>query len=184
MVWFRVCDTMYAHPKTFAAGNEALGLWVRAGSWAGQQLSNGAVPKAIVEMCGTAEQAKLLVSAGLWVPTKTGYVFHDWEDNQRSREQVEAARKADRERQARRRHGVTPDVSHGGSNGVVHSVTHGAGHAGIPVRTGSSSRSKDPYRDSGVSHGVTPTPPKIADLCDHGRDGTTCPYCRRRQESR
>lgn len=33
MSWFKVDDHLAFHRKTLAAGNEAMGLWVRAGSW-------------------------------------------------------------------------------------------------------------------------------------------------------
>jgi hypothetical protein len=44
MSWFRVDDTLAAHPKTRRAGLAAMGLWTVAGSWSSQQLTEGFVP--------------------------------------------------------------------------------------------------------------------------------------------
>lgn len=37
MPWFRVDDSLDTHPKAIAAGNEAMGLWVRCGAYAARQ---------------------------------------------------------------------------------------------------------------------------------------------------
>lgn len=79
MVWFKVDDGLAFHKKAVAAGNAALGLWVRAGAWCGQQLSDGHVPADIVKIIGTTAQADRLVKAGLWVEGDNEYIFHDWQ---------------------------------------------------------------------------------------------------------
>lgn len=103
MPWFRVDDTLATHHKVMAAGNAAMGLWVRAGSWAMQQLSDGFVPDHVVTTLGTRPQAQKLVAVGLWDRLPTGYAFHEWEGRQPSRAQVEADRAAAAERQRRAR---------------------------------------------------------------------------------
>jgi hypothetical protein len=107
MTWFKVDDGFSHHAKAVAAGNPALGLWVRAGAWSSQQLTDGFVPTAMARDLGTPAQARNLVAAGLWIEKDTGYVFHDWKDRNPSRIQVEAERHYWRERQrrARRRRG-------------------------------------------------------------------------------
>lgn len=101
--WFKVDDTLALHTKTAAAGNAAMGLWVRAGSWSMQQLTDGFIPRHIVGVLGTAAQANKLVEVGLWERLPSGYAFHEWDNRQPSRVQVEADRQAATERQRRAR---------------------------------------------------------------------------------
>ena len=101
MTWFKVDDNLAHHPKVIAAGNAALGLWVRAGSWAAQQLTDGFVPDTVLPALGTKKQADQLVAAGLWSRVLGGYVFHEWTERQPTRDEVETRRKRDRERIAR-----------------------------------------------------------------------------------
>lgn len=98
MTWFRVDDNLTFHPKAVAAGNTALGLWVRAGSWSAFQLTDGRVPEDIALSIGTRVQADRLVKAGLWVPNGSGWMFHEWEERQPTKADVLARRKAGAER--------------------------------------------------------------------------------------
>ncbi|QIS16602.1 hypothetical protein [Nocardia arthritidis] len=93
MPWFQVDDQLGFHPKTVAAGNAAMGLWVRAGSWSMQQLTEGFVPTAIVRGLGTAAQAKKLVEVGLWAAAEGGYQFHGWAERQLSKNEIEDRRR-------------------------------------------------------------------------------------------
>ena len=94
MPWFMVDDDMTFHPKTLAAGNEAMGMWVRAGSWCQKQLNGGLVPPEMVAALGNEDLANRLVSAGLWTKSKAGFRFHQWSERQMSREEIENRRKA------------------------------------------------------------------------------------------
>lgn len=122
MPWFYVDDQLCTHPKAMQAGNAALGLWVRSGSWSMQQLTDGEIPTQMVRMLGTTAQAKSLVSAGLWTPEGAGYQFHEWQEWQETSEKVKARREANRQRVKRWRSGV----SNGVGNGVTNSVGNGA----------------------------------------------------------
>lgn len=101
MTWFRVDDTLAFHRKTVAAGNAAMGLWVRAGSWCAQQLTDGFVPTEIATTLGTAPQITRLVRARLWAEVEGGYTFHQWgeEGRQPTRDEVETRRERQRDRQ-------------------------------------------------------------------------------------
>ena len=99
MPWFRVDDTFSHHAKVMAAGNAAIGLWVRAGAWSMQQLTDGYIPLHVAAMLGTRSEARRLVQAGLWAEKDDGYVFHEWEQRQPSRAQLHADREAAAERQ-------------------------------------------------------------------------------------
>ncbi|MFD2081560.1 hypothetical protein SAMN05421678_106260 [Actinopolymorpha cephalotaxi] len=104
MPWFRVCDTFAFNDKTVAAGNAAIGLWVRAGSWSAQNLTDGLVPKHMVTaLGGTTAQARKLVDVGLWETTDDGYRFIDWDDAQPTRQEVQQDRAAARDRMRRTR---------------------------------------------------------------------------------
>lgn len=66
MPWFVVDDNAHSHPKMIAAGNAALGLWLRCGAYAAQHLTDGVVPGVIAKMYGSKPQIAKLVAAGLW----------------------------------------------------------------------------------------------------------------------
>ena len=108
MPYFKVEDTLAFHPKVLRAGNAAMGLWVRAGAYCTQQLTDGHVPDdMIATLGGTERDAKALVAAGLWEKARDGYQFHEWAESGRNwtRAMVEQRRKSDRRRQQRRRQG-------------------------------------------------------------------------------
>lgn len=103
MTWFKVDDTLAFHPKVMQAGNPAMGLWVRAGSWASQQLTDGYVPDDVARTLGSRAEIGRLVDSGLWLPGVTGgFQFHQWNEGGRQpkRNDVEARREADRQRKA------------------------------------------------------------------------------------
>lgn len=108
MTWFKVDDNLATHSKVLIAGNEALGLWVRCGSWSAQQLTDGFVPGTIVQLFGSLELASRLVTSGLWVEAGDGFIFKDWQDFQPTRTQVLAEREAARERQRKAREKRSP----------------------------------------------------------------------------
>lgn len=98
MPWFKVDDGLAFHPKAVMAGNPAMGLWVRAGSWVAQQLTDGYVPGDIVRSLGTTGQAEKLVTAGLWLPCGSGYEFHQWSERQPLKGDVDKQRQVNAER--------------------------------------------------------------------------------------
>ena len=104
MPWFRVDDDLALHPKVIAAGNAAMGLWVRAGAYAAQYLTEGFVPRTLLATLGGRQKdAQALVSAGLWEVVDGGWRFHQWEERQPTRTQVETDRAAAAERQRKAR---------------------------------------------------------------------------------
>lgn len=109
MPWFKVDDNLGFHHKVIAAGNPAMGLWVRAGAICAQQLMDGFVPDHMATTLGTRGQAQRLVAAGLWEAVQGGYRFHEWADRQPSKVSVEAERASAanrmRERRAQRKTG-------------------------------------------------------------------------------
>jgi hypothetical protein len=102
MTWFKVDDHLAFHSKVVEAGNAAMGLWVRAGSWSAAHLTDGFVPNRIVIILaeGDGAQADALVAANLWLPADGGYQFHDWVDQQPSSHDVKERRRREADRKA------------------------------------------------------------------------------------
>lgn len=109
MSYFPVDDGFTFHPKALAAGNEACGMWVRAGSWCKAYTTGGHIPRDVARTLGSKRTADRLVAAGLWVETPEGYAFHDWADQAGNdeagieKERRERERERNRERQRRHR---------------------------------------------------------------------------------
>lgn len=114
MPWFVVDDSAHSHPKLINAGNAAIGLWMRCGSYAAQHLTDGIVPSAVAAMYGTRPQAEKLVRLGLWHraghgcgrcihPVPGDYVMHDYHRYNPTRRQVleRRARAAEKKRKQR-----------------------------------------------------------------------------------
>lgn len=121
MPWFKVDDTLASHPKARIAGLAAMGLWTVAGAWSSQHLTEGFVPDWYVKSWPNgSKRAADLVKSGLWHDAENGWVFHQWDERQPSKEQVEAERAATRERQKRFRESRrNAPVSNGVDNGVT-----------------------------------------------------------------
>jgi hypothetical protein len=99
MAWFKVDDGFWSHPKTLSLTAPALALWVRAGSWSCQQLTDGFIPVPALPMLGGVRRnADELVQVGYWDRADGGWVFHDWEDYQEASEVVKKRRRDARER--------------------------------------------------------------------------------------
>lgn len=109
MTWFKVDDQFSEHKKVRRLGKDklaAIGLWTLCGNWSAATLSDGFVPGEIVQRYDPEEKlAESLVRVGLWehaeLDDEAGYQFHDWDDHQPSKADVEARRKADADRRAR-----------------------------------------------------------------------------------
>ena len=107
MVWFPVDDAFHSHPKARKAGDEALGMWARAGSYCMAYLTDGFVPDWwIKEQPNGPAKAERLVDARLWRRAKRGgeqgCQFHDWKP-WCTKEHVESARENARQRKAKSR---------------------------------------------------------------------------------
>lgn len=101
MPWGKIDDTLDFHPKVMDAGNEAMGLWVRALAYSCRLLTDGFIKDSAVGALQGAEIAQQLVDAGLWIRVDGGYQFKDWDhyqpsaaDTKEQRAKVTAARSA------------------------------------------------------------------------------------------
>ncbi|MCZ1006370.1 hypothetical protein [Streptomyces lydicus] len=127
MSWFKIDDGFHCHPKVFAAGTPAIGLYVRCGSWAAQQETDGVIPKQIARMYGTPRMIKALVDSGLWHDANheceacpklapNSYAIHQYLDRNPSRVENDLARKAKSKRQQKWREGKRNQQANGNSN--------------------------------------------------------------------
>lgn len=133
-MWFKVDDHFTFNAKVVAAGNEAIGVWVRAGAWCAAQLTDGFLPDAmaiaIASDMANGVHAPLasverLLEVGLWRRVEGGYEFHDWAEYQPSADEAKEKRKARSEAGRRgaearwhgKRHSNTDDNSHSESDG-------------------------------------------------------------------
>lgn len=111
MVWFKVDDGFYDHPKFLDVPNAAIGLWAKAGAWCSRHLTDGVIPASqVVMLRGTKSQVNALISTGIWRHSETesgakAYAFHGWNEYQPTRGQVEKdrAESAERQRKSRER---------------------------------------------------------------------------------
>lgn len=117
MTWFKVDDGFYDHPKVHGlrAGKhcqDALALWLVAGSWCARYLTDGVIPHAQVHRFRPGKSAaQELVRVGLWVEVEGGYAFHEWDEHQDTRAEVKTRRKAANERSRRHRNASPSRVS-------------------------------------------------------------------------
>lgn len=125
MPWFNVDDQMHSHPKVLTAGNAAIGLWTRLGSYASAYATEGFIPTEIVHAYGKKNERNNLITAGLLVPENDGYRLHDYLDYNRDREQIENAREQARERKRRQRERQKESQGHGVTSPVTSGVSHG-----------------------------------------------------------
>ncbi len=117
MTWFKVDDGFWSHPKVLTMSADATSLWVRAGAYSCQHLTDGFIASGLLQVLGSEDAALELVGNGLWVEAEGGYEFHDWDDYQETSDAVKRRREQARERQRRFREerenkkNVTPDVT-------------------------------------------------------------------------
>lgn len=102
MPWFKVDDKFHDHRKARLAGKSAVGVWALAGSWSADNLEDGFVPESVISRWGTVKDAEKLVEVGLWrrgeKKGEPGWFFHDWQERNPLRTEVEKEREANRER--------------------------------------------------------------------------------------
>jgi hypothetical protein len=113
MGWTKVDDRLAFHRKTIKAGNAAMGLWVRALSFAGGDQRDGFVEYEVALSMGTQQEADTLCRVGLWVEEMDGYRFHGWDEYQLTTEQWDKkkADAAERTRAWRERKAATKSVT-------------------------------------------------------------------------
>lgn len=79
-----------------------MGLWVMSGAWSSAYLTDGWVSEAFVAgLAHGRADADRLVEVGLWHPApEGGWAFHEWEQSNPTRDEVEFRRQVERDRKA------------------------------------------------------------------------------------
>lgn len=138
MVWARVDDGWWAHPKVLGLSLAARGLWTTALSWSCAQ-RRPVVPSPFVAMvtAGDDDPTDELVHAGLWVEVDGGFEIHDWAEYQEkslSEKRSEAGAKGGKKSRPPKQTGSNPEAN--GKQTTSKGVTNGEanGEAGIPTR--------------------------------------------------
>ncbi len=137
-----VDDQMAFAASTVAAGNAAIGAWVRMSAWSSAQLADGLVPKAVARGMASPRELAQLVAAGLIVEAGDAYRIVDYLALNPTREQVQAeraTRRANAQAAARARWGGREQ------DASEHASTHADGM-------------RAPMRDACDPHGSTQSP--------------------------
>lgn len=141
MAWLRLDDKRALHPKCRAAGMAASGLDVVAMCWSSHQELDGFISCSDLQMLAEMywcsdwnDLAARLVEVGRWREDKrkNGYVIRDYLDYNPSHAELEARRKADRERK-RSRDGIHTDSARNPSGVRKDSAAKGRGYKGVKL---------------------------------------------------
>jgi hypothetical protein len=102
MPWFKVDDNIWSHPKFAALSDAAQALWLRAGAYCAEKLTDGQIDDRIIAtlLRGKPKTVTELVESGMWRRTSAGVEFHDWLEYQPSADSVKRDREQARERMA------------------------------------------------------------------------------------
>lgn len=151
MPWFKVDDKLHDHRKVRIAQKEAMGVWVLAGSWASDNLTDGFVPETVLLRWGTREDAERLVAAGLWYADEhegeRGWRFHEWAQRNplRADKLRERAAKAEAGRMGGKASGIArakQSAKQSASESAKHPAEQDAKH--LPKQEGKRKRTPEP----------------------------------------
>jgi hypothetical protein len=97
----------FSHPKMMALGLMGMGLHAWSISYCDANLTDGFIPEGAVprSLAGCSQALRVLVETGCWQPVPGGYRLHDFLEYNRSRAEVEAAKRQGLVRQRRHRNG-------------------------------------------------------------------------------
>lgn len=121
-MWFKVDDGFHSSKKLLSIPKRhrlaAAGLWVVAGSWCGDQLTDGHVPDYMLKEWGaTLALVNALLESGLWEAVENANVFYKWHEYQPSKQDVDAERATSRARMRRLRASRKQEEPHDSGGG-------------------------------------------------------------------
>ena len=171
--WFKVDDKLHDHRKARAAGKAAMGVWVLAGSWASDNLTDGFVPRSVLSRWGKVADAQRLVGVGLWHEDEqdgeSGWRFHEWHERQPSRASVEVERAEARARMAELRAKRKANKRNGSAEQLPNNSGTSEEVRSAPTRPDPTSSSKETYL------GTSPDVPREPDHRDEPRSTAVLP---------
>lgn len=117
MPWMKVDDSLTGSRKWLSIPRkhryEAVGVWVWAGSWSAKELTDGVIPKFMLEEWGVRKIIKdHLVSSSLWSEDEQNVFHSKWDEYQPMKSDVEADREKNREK-LRKWRGANKGVTEG-----------------------------------------------------------------------
>lgn len=135
----RLMGDFWRHPRTSALSTAAAGVLARAFSYCADQMTDGAIPAALVPAFfgGAPDEAVIeeMIAAGVWKKTKTGFQIRDWGQRNITREawaekkaQATTRQQKSRANRAQKKPKVTGDERSGHA-----SVTRDTGVTTAPV---------------------------------------------------
>lgn len=188
MDWIKLASNYYLDTALHAAGEDAEVLFVRALGYSGGAESGGFIPEGVVPMLCPRRprpRAEALVREKLWTKVRGGYQIRNWHSAQRELELLIERKRKDAERKRQERatvHGLSVD-SPGPT--VAESREEKNNPPNPPQAGGQLSRCERHKARKKVTCPDCHLPPisrpdstPIHLLCDHGRHGPTCPWCR------
>lgn len=109
--WIKLLDTFPEHPSVLDLSDAAFRAHIEALCYCARNLTDGAMTATAVERrVGVKPKVVAeLVEAGLWIVADGGFSVANYTKYQRSKEQIDKLRDGNRQRQAKRRSGATPD---------------------------------------------------------------------------
>lgn len=96
MSWVKLDERAPRHPKIAGLSDKAFRRWIEALCYAGEYLTDGHLPPSFVNQTPKKNRDELL-DAGLWEQNGKGVVIHDYTDFNRTKNEVDAIKKARRE---------------------------------------------------------------------------------------
>jgi len=113
MTWFKVDDNLCFHPKVMAAGNGAMGGWIRLGAHCSQHETDGFATALVVNAIFSPADLTAIMSTGMLVVLPDGrYEMHDYLKYNPSKAELTAKRAHWAERRGQDRRRVSHAVSH------------------------------------------------------------------------
>lgn len=174
MTWFRTDDKFWSSPERLGASWAAVGVWVTAGSYCSDQLTDGIVSKNAQKLLRIRPKiAQELVEVGLWIAHENGdYEFKNWPkfnpvkaDVEARREQLRDAGRAGGKRSGQSRRAVSKPVAEEADAKQDASISPSI----LPSKTEASPVELPTQPDPVSPKGETPPTPQSA-------DGTIVPF--------
>lgn len=103
--WIKVYNSLPAHPKIIEAGDRAAWLFICGLCYCNEHLTDGFIPEASLPaialgMTRAPRAAGRLVDVGLWHAVQRGWQVHQYEEYQRTSDEIRARQSWDAERQS------------------------------------------------------------------------------------
>ncbi len=147
--WVKVYNSMPQNPKVLMAGDRAAWLAICGLCYSNEHLTNGFIARHTLPVVAPGVKnpevlAASLVAAELWHEVQGGWKIHDYQEHQRSAEEIRDRRSKDAERKAAARsngspHGQTADSA---LDSALDSAPNPSGVQAVP-RAGDRGRSQD-----------------------------------------